>query len=179
MRIIPLTPENASAASRIYALSWKSGYRGLVPQDYLDALTGESWTSALLTPGRSGFLLEDCGVCVATASVSAARDAECSGWGEIISLYVLPAYWGRGYGKSLLAHAAAYLRAQGFRNLYLWVLEGNVRARAFYERSGFAPDGGRMTLHIGGRALIGVRYVCTAPPPRAGQDAVAPGYQLC
>lgn len=166
MRIIPLTPENASAASRIYALSWKSGYRGLVPQDYLDALTEESWANTLLVPGRSGFLLEDGGVYVATASVSAARDTERPGWGEIISLYVLPTYWGRGYGQYLFAHAAACLRAQGFRNLYLWVLEGNARARAFYARSGFIPDGDRMTMHIGGRALSGVRYVCTASRPR-------------
>ena len=31
----------------------------------------------------------------------------------------------------------------------LWVLEGNVRGRAFYERRGFAPDGARKVLDMG------------------------------
>ncbi len=34
-------------------------------------------------------------------------------------------------------------QAIGDRAAYLWVLDGNARATAFYRRHGFADDGGR------------------------------------
>ena len=38
----------------------------------------------------------------------------------------------------------------GYRDLFLWVLEGNQRARAFYERMGFRPSGAYAEDEIGG-----------------------------
>lgn len=52
---------------------------------------------------------------------------------ELHALYVLPAYWSRGIGGRLLA-AAGPVRE-------LWVLRDNARARRFYERHGWQPDG--------------------------------------
>jgi RimJ/RimL family protein N-acetyltransferase len=37
--------------------------------------------------------------------------------------------------------ALAALRSAGFRRAVLWTLTGNARARRFYEKAGFAPDG--------------------------------------
>ena len=34
-----------------------------------------------------------------------------------------------------------YDEAVGGRDAYLWVLRDNARARAFYARNGFVPDG--------------------------------------
>ena len=69
---------------------------------------------------------------MATASVTAARDPAMHGWGEVVSIYVLPECTGLGYGKALFAHAVHHLRENGFFKIYLWVLEENHRARAFY-----------------------------------------------
>jgi GNAT superfamily N-acetyltransferase len=52
---------------------------------------------------------------------------------ELHALYVLPAYWSRGIGGRLVA-AAGPVRE-------LWVLRDNARARCFYERHGWRPDG--------------------------------------
>ena len=40
----------------------------------------------------------------------------------------------------------------------LWVLEGNNRGRAFYERQGFPVDGAVTTIRLGGRDLAEVRF---------------------
>lgn len=56
---------------------------------------------------------------------------------ELHALYVLPASWGRGVGRRLLAVAGPVRE--------LWVLRDNARARRFYERHGWRPDGAEAT----------------------------------
>ena len=84
-----------------------------------------------------------------------------NGWGEIISIYVLPKYFNQGYGKKLLEFAVDTLGKNGFDNIYLWVLEENQQARSFYERNGFFPNGDKGAITIGGKELVEVRYVHT------------------
>jgi ribosomal protein S18 acetylase RimI-like enzyme len=49
-------------------------------------------------------------------------------------------------GATLLRAAVDALRADRWREVTLWVLEGNARGRAFYDRLGFAPDGAKQDL---------------------------------
>ena len=42
--------------------------------------------------------------------------------------------------------------------LHLWVVEGNARARRFYEREGWAPDGAAKEDEFGGQVVREVRY---------------------
>ncbi|MEA2478037.1 MAG: hypothetical protein QOC87_2236, partial [Actinomycetota bacterium] len=46
-------------------------------------------------------------------------------------------------GVALMDVAMGELRKRGFTSGVLWVLEGNARARRFYEAGGWRPDGGR------------------------------------
>lgn len=46
-----------------------------------------------------------------------------------------------GHGQALLAEVQTRARAAGCPALYLAVLEGNPRGRAFWEREGFRPTG--------------------------------------
>ena len=50
-------------------------------------------------------------------------------------LNVRRAYWGTGVAQRLFDAAV------GDRAAYLWVLRDNARARGFYARNGFVPDG--------------------------------------
>jgi GNAT superfamily N-acetyltransferase len=70
------------------------------------------------------------------------------------ALYVDPGSWGAGYGAALDAAVREDLGEHGFPDATLWVLEANERARRFYEREGWALDGGRRD-HLGATA---VRY---------------------
>ena len=57
------------------------------------------------------------------------------------AMYVLPSAWGGGLADELHAAALDQLRAHGATRARLWVLELNGRARSFYERHGWRPDG--------------------------------------
>jgi len=63
--------------------------------------------------------------------------------GHVHRLYVHPSAQRQGVGRSLLAAATERLVAPGVWSLTLWALEGDLRARAFYERLGWRPDGAR------------------------------------
>jgi GNAT superfamily N-acetyltransferase len=57
------------------------------------------------------------------------------------ALYVRPTSWGSGIADELHDAAVAELQARGCERARLWVLERNSRARRFYERHGWRPDG--------------------------------------
>ncbi len=78
--------------------------------------------------------------------------------GEVYSIYLDSAHWGRGYGRSLFQAATEALRRAGFNEAVLWVLETNERARRFYERAGWKTDGQTKSEERGPIVLNDVRY---------------------
>ncbi|WP_241777919.1 GNAT family N-acetyltransferase, partial [Streptomyces sp. CT34] len=83
--------------------------------------------------------------------------------GELPALYVEPGLIGTGVGRELLAAGTDRARASGFGTLCLWVVRGDLRARRFYERAGFVPDGAAEAYEVGGRSVPELRY--RRPPP--------------
>ena len=159
-----ITKKTASTASHIYAASWKEAYKGIVPQDYLDTLDQERWSRFFGVEHdtfRKDYLLIEAGKAVATSSICTARDEDFDGWGEIMSIYVLPEEFRKGYGRKLFIHDLKQLNAAGFEKIYLWVFEENPKARAFYEAMGFHWNGDRNSFEIAGKELVEVRYVNT------------------
>ena len=76
---------------------------------------------------------------------------------ELYALYVRPAWWSTGTGRALMERVLARTSGAGYRSIMLWVLRDNRRARQFYERAGFAPDGTTNVLEgLGG--VTEVRY---------------------
>jgi ribosomal protein S18 acetylase RimI-like enzyme len=55
---------------------------------------------------------------------------------------------GRGVGRALMQHAEEWARARGHRYVTLSVFEGNHRARALYERVGYATEMRRMSKRL-------------------------------
>jgi RimJ/RimL family protein N-acetyltransferase len=64
-----------------------------------------------------------------------------TGRGELYAFYFHPDAWGSGGAGDLIRHVDDRLRAEGFAETVLWVLEDNPRARAFYEKHGWRPTG--------------------------------------
>jgi len=82
------------------------------------------------------------GVIVGFASMAASGDDDATGsTGELRAIYILEDVAGLGVGARLLERAQNALRERGFVRATLWVLDANERARAFYERHGWRPDG--------------------------------------
>ncbi len=159
MEIRPLRETDSRLeVSRIYEESWKAAYRGIVPQAYLDGIPAGRWAEALDRAGWDTLVLAGGERLIGTSSVCASRWPDWPGFGEVVSLYLLPESMGRGYGKALLEAAVNHLAGQGFRDVLLWALEENLRARRFYEKAGFVCSGDFMEDEIGGKPLREVLY---------------------
>ncbi len=159
MEIRAIKAEEADEISRIYALSWKSAYRGIVGDAYLDGLNELRWSQILLKEPSSSFVILEKGERVGTASIKYDCDENMKDAGEIVSIYLKPEHTGKGYGKALFAFCLSKLAELGCGSAFLWTFEKNERARAFYESFGFAWDGQKKHLDIGGESIPVIRYV--------------------
>ncbi|MFE2162735.1 GNAT family N-acetyltransferase [Streptomyces lydicus] len=170
-----MTETDVAGVSAVRVRGWQAAYRGLMPQAYLDAMSvtadaerRRSWF-ARRPPEVADLVAEAAGEVVGWASVGPARDPDIAPGaeelpaprptaGELFALYVTPQLIGTGVGRALMAAGTDRARAKGFRALYLWVVRGNTRARRFYERAGFVPDGAEEAYEVGGRSVPEVRY---------------------
>lgn len=153
--------------ARVHVASWQDAYRGHMPADYLAALDvdqrAEAWHQRLPAARRSrgDVLVAICGgdiVGFAHFGSSRDQDADPGRTGEIGAIYLQPESIGQGFGRLLMKRAVAGLAGHGYANATLWVLEGNTRARRFYERAGWTPDGAAKTDHSRSFPIPEVRY---------------------
>lgn len=149
--------------ARVHVESWRWAYLGLLPEAYLDHLSEERrarfWAAFIGRPATRtvSWVAHDAHGCCGLASAGPARPEE-PGVAEVYTLYVSARVAGRGAGHALLAYVVAQLKAMQFGSALLWVLEQNERARRFYEREGWAPDGARGCEDLGGRSVNTVCY---------------------
>ena len=160
MEIRYITPaDDIMAISRIYEESWKYTYKGLIPQDYLESIPEGRWVANLENSNWSTLVCIDNGRIVGTSSFCESRFSQFSGWAEIIAIYLLADYMGRGFGKALFDSVIVELKKMGYRNIFLWVLEENLRARKFYEKEGFIMTDAYLDDNIGGKNVCEIRYI--------------------
>ena len=146
------------AVSNVYEESWKYAYQGIVPQEYLDSIPKGQWASHIEQEDRKNLVMVQDGMIIGTTGFGKSRMIEMEGFGEIVSLYFLPQYMGKGYGRQLLLAAVRELKKMGYDKVYLWVLEENQRARRFYEKYGFMQTKRCLICNIGGKDLKEVQY---------------------
>ena len=146
------------AISKVYEESWNYAYKGIVPQDYLESIPEGQWASHIEQAGRKNLVMVQDGIIIGTSGFGKSRMAEMNGFGEIISLYFLPEYMGKGYGRLLLQAACSELKKMGFNQVFLWVLEENQSARCFYEKCGFVQTERCLFSNVGGKKLKEVQY---------------------
>jgi GNAT superfamily N-acetyltransferase len=143
------------AVADVHIRAWQEAYRGLMADEFLDALEvedrAERYTFESLDPDGPTTLLavqegEDCGeIILGFATFSRSRDVDASDHGEIVALYVDPERYEGGVGRMLMAEARRRLWEAGFTDALLWVLDGNDRAARFYEGEGWTRDGAKRT----------------------------------
>ena len=166
--------EDCEAIGRVHVEAWQAAYRGLMPDEYLDELDpaarAERWRSALAgdlgdggcrLQGQEALLLvaeNDTGAPEGISVVGPDRGGDDPSTGELWMINLLRQSWGSGVGAALLAAATEELRGSGYRQAVLWVLVGNGRARRFYEREGWEPDGARKGDSVRGFDVEEMRY---------------------
>ena len=133
VEIRPARDADAPAVADIWERGWHDGHDGLVPQELVAVRTPESF--------RERTAERVAGTTVATVA------GEVAGFvmvvaDEVEQVYLSSAHRGTRVAAALIAEAERQVRANGHRKAWLAVVAGNARARAFYERSGWADEGG-------------------------------------
>lgn len=139
--------DDCAAIAAVHVRAWQAAYRGHMPDEFLDRLDigerTEMWRKLSVKPHRVLLVVDDLdGSMSGFCDLIPSRDADAKmTTAEISAIYVSPDKWGQGIGQELLSAAEARARGEGFSELTLWVLDANQRARNFYEKFGFVPDG--------------------------------------
>ncbi len=136
--IRPAREADMEAVGRLYTDSWQRTYRGLIPDWVLDEMTPEKsrdkWTRYREQKENGLFVLERDG---AVAGLVACRPfPERENSALLDSLHVAPEAQGGGWGRRLIARAARWARENGFRELVIYVVQGNRRAEQLYRGMG-------------------------------------------
>jgi ribosomal protein S18 acetylase RimI-like enzyme len=154
---------DAAGIARVHVNSWRTTYRGIVPDQVLDSLSLERreqyWHDLLSDPKNQDInLVADAppvGV-VGFASAGKERTGEFPYQGELYAIYILKAYQGRGVGRQLVEAIILRLQDQGLTSMMVWVLKDNL-FRAFYEALG-GQEVGEQDITIGESTMVEVAY---------------------
>jgi ribosomal protein S18 acetylase RimI-like enzyme len=143
----PAALDDAPEIARVHVATWRSTYRGMLPDDFLASLSEahytERWRRVIAEGSSRVFVveagrrpLEETRGVTGFASGGRERAGETGFAGELYALYVLEGAQRRGHGRELVRAVAGALRELQLPDMIVWVLRDNSPARAFYERLG-------------------------------------------
>ncbi|HLX30045.1 MAG TPA: GNAT family N-acetyltransferase [Casimicrobiaceae bacterium] len=122
--------------------SWRTTYRGLVPDAYLASMDVEPsarmWERVLSAGPNTAsvFVAERNGEVVGFAAGNMLKEPRYDLNAELTAVYLLREYQRAGIGTRLVDTVAKAQRAHGAHGLIAWVIAGNKPARGFYEGLG-------------------------------------------
>ena len=152
------TPEEIEGKSLVHWQTWREAYDDLLPADFQETMTLEKCRFFSQKYPENTLIAMDGKKVVGFISYGNFRD-EAIQAGEIIALYVLKDYYGKGVSKQLMH--AAFVALDQFSEIYLWVLKDNKRAIAFYQKMGFTFDGQEQILKLG-KPVKELRMMCSS-----------------
>ena len=119
--------------------NWRTTYKGLLPQGFLDELDYEketnSWEEFIKKDLHQVYVAIDKNdVILGFAGIKPFENE--SNIGELHALHTSQAARGKGAGKALIYYVAAYFKNQNINEMRLWVVTGNDKAEAIYKHLG-------------------------------------------
>ena len=157
------SPADSPALGHVHVSSWRTSYRGIVPQETLDNLSVEErerrWQERLtnLSPAECVFVAEDeTRRIIGFASGGPTRDGPPLCDGELYAIYLLQEAQRQGIGRQLVEAVARRLRGNGCKSMLVRVLAANPACR-FYEALGGSRVAEKQ-ITIGGSPLDSVGY---------------------
>ena len=152
------TPEEIEGKSLVHWQTWREAYDNLLPAEFQETMTLDRCRFFSQKYPENTLIAMDGKKIVGFISYGNFRD-EAIQAGEIIALYVLKDYYGKGVSKQLMH--AAFVALDQFSEIYLWVLKDNKRAIAFYQKMGFTFDGQEQILKLG-KPVKELRMICSS-----------------
>jgi GNAT superfamily N-acetyltransferase len=154
---------DAEGIARAHTDSWRTSYRGILPDSVLDRIDVGQRTSSRrrILADRSVFQLvaydlthgDIVGFCDAGASRRRFPYA-----GEVYAIYLIHRAKRHGLGREMFRRVGAWLLANELRSMIVWVLDDNAHARRFYEAMG-GRLGPRLATRVGGFPVVEQAYV--------------------
>jgi len=157
------TPADAPGIARVHVDSWRTTYKGILPEEFLQSLSAEKrermWKDNLAAPVNNAtvYVAEDAGQIVGFVNCMAEREHDPQYTGEVGGIYLLEQAQGQGTGRRLMQIAADELLNQGHLSMLLWVLKDNTPACRFYEALG-GKYLREKPIEIGAQTLLEVAY---------------------
>ncbi|HEY8026510.1 MAG TPA: GNAT family N-acetyltransferase [Burkholderiaceae bacterium] len=132
--------DDAAAIAAVRVESWRTTYRGVIPDAYLDAMRVEDstalWARVLATPTgdkRMVHVAETESGVVGFVAAMKLLEPKFGFHAELTGIYLKPEAQRGGIGRRLVAESARACMAEGSEDLLVWVITQNQAARNFYE----------------------------------------------
>lgn len=149
LRLRPALPADASFVRHLFREVRKgqftaAGLSGAILEQVIaQQFNSQSAAYAAQFPDAMSLIVMQRGTAIGRLLLHCARE----NW-HVIDIALLPSDCGRGLGAEIVDALAASARQRGVGALTLSVLTGNVAARRFYLRHGFAETGQAGAAHI-------------------------------
>ncbi|HET7502109.1 MAG TPA: GNAT family N-acetyltransferase [Kofleriaceae bacterium] len=160
-------PADAEGIARAHAASWRTSYRGVLPDAALDRFEvrerAASWRSVLADRSVLTLVAYDVthldivGFCDAGPSRSSFRGMPGHA-GEVYRMYIEHHAKRYGLGREMFEQVTDWLRGRDLRSLVIWVLDNNHHARRFYEAMGGRPAQ-RVPSRVFGFPIVELAYI--------------------
>jgi ribosomal protein S18 acetylase RimI-like enzyme len=140
--IRPALPDDSAAIARVRVDAWRTTYRGMIPDAYLDGMTVDDSTALwhrVLTAAPNNtntFVAQADGAIAGFSSGLMLTEPKHDLDAELSAIYVTPHRQRSGIGRQLVGAVAAAQQALGATGLVVWVIAANRAARRFYEELG-------------------------------------------
>ncbi|ALC90550.1 GNAT family acetyltransferase [Bacillus sp. FJAT-18017] len=156
--------KDAEGIARVHVNCWRTTYKNIVPDEYLDSLSYEKrtelWKNNISRSDNYVYVAETKeGQIIGFADGGKRVSNEVEHSGDVTSIYILEHYQGRGIGRSLLDPLFRTFVKLGYQTVFVEVLEDN-KSKFFYEKLG-ASLYTTTTIEIHGKLLQLLTYQWT------------------
>lgn len=164
IQIRPMTVLDAKEVAVIHTESWQYAYKGIVPQDYLDAIDADkravNWAKGIEEDSNLIRLVAvEEGKILGFACGLNTRDKQNPHMeAELWAIYVSPKEINKKVGSTLFEAFKTSLLEKNMMTMNIWVFKDNHNARKFYEKMGGKLSTYKKIIEIDGEKLAEVSY---------------------
>ena len=162
MKIREATIHDAKGIAKVHVDSWRTTYKGIIPDDFLNNLSYEQRTELWIhnIERKDNFLLvaeNTKGEIIGFADFWKRDTNTIPNSSDLTSIYLLEEYQGKGMGRKSLERLFLKIKQLGYQSIFVEVLAEN-KTRYFYEYYG-AKLYKTVQVKIGGKILDEIVYI--------------------
>ena len=161
--IRPAKLTDAEGIARAHTASWRSSYRGILPDPILARIDVDqrtaSWRRVLQDNSVLTLVAYDVSHHDIVGFCDAGPSRGHSGYAaEVYRIYIEHHAKRHGLGREMFEQVIDWLRGRQLRSLIIWVLDDNHHARRFYEAMGGRASS-RVASTVSGFPVVELAYV--------------------